>query len=113
MLRYHSLFSNKAKVSDMRERKIRLLEAIKKYFFDKLFKTRGNYRERRRYLAFAHIGEGKSFIETAKMVRVELCTLMNWVDSFRKRGIEGLKDKYGGEAKKPHIRARLCSHEKK
>ncbi len=87
---------------DMQGRKFRLLEGIEKYNFDKLSKTRGSYREKRRYLAFAHIRDGKSFTETAKMVRVELRTLMNWVDSFRKRGIEGLKDKYGGGAK-PHI----------
>ncbi len=36
------------------------------------------------------------------MIRVELRTLMNWVDRFRKRGIEGLKDKYG-EGARPHI----------
>ncbi len=49
----------------MRRRKGKLLEGIDKYDFDKLSKTRGNYRERRRYLAFAHIREGKNFTETA------------------------------------------------
>ena len=88
----------------MRGRKARLLEGIENYNFDKLSRSRGNNRERRRYLAFAHIREGKSFTETAERVRVDLRTLMNWVERFRKRGIEGLKDKYGGGAK-PHIRA--------
>jgi transposase len=59
----------------------------------------GNARERRRYLAFAHIQAGKSFTDAAAMVRVERRTLMNWVNNFRKDGIEGLQDKPGRGAK--------------
>ena len=44
----------------------------------------------------------KNFTEIAKMVRVNLRTLMNWVENFRKKGIEGLKDTYGG-GRRPYI----------
>jgi len=82
----------------MRGRKAQI-DGLERYCFDKLSKTAGNARERRRYLAFAHIQDGKSFTDTAAMVRVELRTLMNWVSNFRKNGIEGLKDKPGRGAK--------------
>jgi transposase len=67
-----------------------------------LAKTKGNARERRRFVAFAHIREGKTFTETAIAVRVKLRTLMNWVDQFKKEGLEGLKDKLG-RGEKPFL----------
>jgi transposase len=72
------------------------------YDFDKISKTEGNARERLRHIAFAHIKEGKSFTDTAQMVRIKLRTLMNWVSKFRKKGMEGLKDQPGRGAK-PHL----------
>jgi putative transposase len=82
----------------MRGRKAQI-DGLEQYCFDKLSKTEGNARERRRYLAFAHIQAGKSFTDAAAMVRVERRTLMNWVNNFRKDGIEGLQDKPGRGAK--------------
>jgi transposase len=78
------------------------INGIGDYDFDKLFKTEGNPRKRIRYLAFAHIQEGKSLTEVAQMVRIEFRTLMNWISNFKKNGIEGLKDKPGRGAK-PHL----------
>lgn len=83
-------------------RKAAQINAIDQYNFDKLSKTEGNARERLRYLAFAHIKEGKSFTDIAEMVRVKLRTLMNWIGKFRKNGIEGLKDQ-PGRGTKPHL----------
>lgn len=83
----------------MRGRKAAQIEGIQQYDFDKLAKTEGNPRERRRFLAFAHIREGKSFTETAIAIRVKLRTLMNWIKQFKNDGIEGLKDKAGRGAK--------------
>lgn len=83
----------------MRGPKSAKIDNLDQYSFDKLSKTEGNPRERRRYLAFAHIQDGKSFTKAAEMVRVERRTLMNWVAQFRKNGIEGLKDKPGRGAK--------------
>lgn len=83
----------------MRGRKAANIQDIQQYDFDKLAKTEGNPRERRRFMAFAHIQEGKTFTETAIAVRVKLRTLMNWVNRFKKEGLEGLKDKPGRGAK--------------
>ena len=83
----------------MRGKKAAKIEGIEQHDFDKLAKTEGSPRERRRYLAFAHIREGKTFTETAAYVRVELRSLMRWVRKFRMEGLEGLKDKAGRGAK--------------
>lgn len=83
----------------MRGRKAAQLEGIGQYDFDKLAKTEGSPRERRRFLAFAHLCEGKTFTEAAAFVRVELRSLMRWVRRFRTEGLEGLKDKPGRGAK--------------
>jgi transposase len=83
----------------MRGRKAEIIEGITQYNFDKLSKTQGNPRERKRYLAFAHINDGKSFTEAAAAVRIKLRTLMNWVKRFRVKGIDGLKDQPGRGAK--------------
>lgn len=83
----------------MRGRKAAQIEGIEKYDFDKLAKTEGSPRERRRFMAFAHLREGKTFTEAAASVRVKLRSLMRWVKRFRTKGFEGLKDKTGRGAK--------------
>lgn len=83
----------------MRGRKASEIRGLEQYDFDKLAKTKGTARERRRYVAFAHIQEGKTFTETAIAVRVKLRTLMNWIKHFRTKGLEGLKDQPGRGAK--------------
>ena len=87
----------------MRGRKSAKINGIDDYDFDKLSKTERNPRERLRYLAFAHIKEGKSFTDIAQMVRINLRTLQNWISNFKKNGLEGLKDKPGRGAK-PHLK---------
>ncbi len=79
----------------MRGRKAVQIKEIEQYDFDKLAKTEGSPRERRRFLAFAHLREGKTFTEAAASVRVKLRSLMRWVKRFRTEGFEGLKDKPG------------------
>ena len=83
----------------MRGRKAEIMKGITQYDFDKLSKTQGNHRERKRYLAFAHIKDGKSFTEAAAAIRIQLRTLMNWIKQFRMHGIDGLKDQPGRGAK--------------
>jgi len=53
------------------------IEGLDVHNFDKLIRSAKNSREQRRYLAFAHIKDGKTFTESAKMVRVSLRSLMN------------------------------------
>jgi putative transposase len=83
----------------VRGRKAVQIKGIEQHDFDKLAKTKGSPRERRRFLAFAHLSEGKTFTETAASVRVELRSLMRWVRKFRTEGFKGLKDKPGRGAK--------------
>ncbi len=52
-----------------------------------------------RYLAFAHIRDGKTFTEAATAIRIKLRTLMNWVKRFKEKGIDGLLDRPGRGAK--------------
>lgn len=83
----------------MRGRKAGAIKDLEHYDFDKLSKTQGNSRERKRYLAFAHIRDGKTFTEAAAAVRIKLRTLMNWVKRFKEQGIEGLAEREGRGAK--------------
>ena len=83
----------------MQGRKAAQIKGIEQYDFDKLAKTEGSSKERRRFLAFAHLREGKTFTEAAAFVRVKLRSLMRWVKRFRMEGLEGLKDKTGRGAK--------------
>lgn len=84
----------------MHGRKAEPIRGIELYDFDKLSKVQGTARERRRYLAFAHIQEGKTFVYTAKAVRVRLRSLMRWVAGFKAHGLDGLKDQPGRGAKR-------------
>jgi len=86
----------------MKGRKAVAIEGIDQYNFAKLASSKGTPRERRRYLAFAHIQDGKCFSEAARMVKVKERTIMNWVRKFRECGLEGLKEKPGRGAK-PYI----------
>jgi len=86
----------------VRGRKAAQIKGLEEYDFDKLAKTKGNARERRRFLAFAHLREGKTFTEAAVFVRVKLRSLMRWVKRFRTEGFDGLKDK-PGRGNKPLI----------
>lgn len=83
----------------MRGRKAKKIENLEQYDFDKLSTTEGNSRERKRFLAFAHIRDGKSFTEAAAAIRIKVRTLLNWVKRFRTQGIEGLADRPGRGAK--------------
>jgi transposase len=85
--------------SNMQRRSHKPLEGLHQQNFNQLSRSKGTSKERRRYLAFAHIQDGKSFTEAAAMVKVSLKALMNWVDSYRKNGIEGLKDRPGRGSK--------------
>lgn len=91
-----------------KSKKVRL-EGLDEHDFDSLSKICRNSREQKRYLAFAHIKDGSSFTNAAKMVRASLRSVMSWVDKFRKKGVEGLQDRYGG-GKPPHVPP--CDYEK-
>jgi transposase len=84
----------------MRGRKAAKINGIEQHDFDKLARTEGSPRERKRFLAFAHIRDGKTFTEAAAAVRTNLRSLMVWIKRFKMEGIEGLRDKPGRGAKR-------------
>ena len=53
-----------------------------------------------RYLAFAHMHDGKSNSEIARMLKVNRMTLSDWIKKFNREGIDGLKEKKGRGAKR-------------
>jgi len=70
-------------------------EAINDFDFKKLFKTAAHPRERLRFLAFAHIKEGRSNTEIADILKVNRMTITDWIKKFNREGIDGLREKGG------------------
>jgi len=83
----------------MKERDVNTLSSMNEHNFRKLAATQGTARERRRYLAFAHIQDGKNYSEAARMVKVDPRTVFTWLKKFRAEGLEGLKEQPGRGAK--------------
>lgn len=79
----------------MRGRKAQPIPGLAEYDFAKLAKTEKNARQRIRFLAFAHIAEGKSLSEAARIIKVFPRTVISWVSKFRKNGINALKEQSG------------------
>lgn len=79
----------------MKGRPAQCLQGLDEYDFAKLASSKGHARERRRFLAFAHIQDGKSFSEAAQIVKVKPRTVIVWAAKFRQYGIDGLKEKSG------------------
>jgi transposase len=79
----------------MRGRKAQPIPGLSEHNFARLAKTEKNARQRIRWLAFAHILEGKSLSDTARIVKVLPRTVITWVSKFRKNGIDGLKEQRG------------------
>ena len=89
----------------MRGRKPRLIKGLDQYDFAKLACTEGTARERRRFLAFSHLQDGRRPIEVARMVKVFPQTINTWIKNFRENGLSGLREKSGRGAK-PYISPR-------
>jgi transposase len=49
--------------------------------------------ERQRFLALARVAEGKKVLEVSKELEVSAIAIYKWLELFKKKGIEGLKDK--------------------
>lgn len=83
----------------MKGRRPEPIEGLDQYHFSKLARTDGTPRERRRFLAFAHIQDSHSYSDAARMVKVSVRALMGWITNFRKSGIDGLREQPGRGAK--------------
>jgi len=77
----------------------RSLKSVDGHDFKTLAKRAHNAREKIRYLAFAHMQEGKSNIEIARMLKVNRIAISDWIKRFNNNGIEGLKERKGRGAK--------------
>lgn len=86
----------------VRGRKPKPIDGLNEHDFTKLACTDGNPRERRRFLAFAHLQDGRRPSEAARMVKVLPQTISTWIKNFRKNSLDGLRDKPGRGAK-PYI----------
>jgi len=86
----------------MKGKKRTISETIHQYNFSKLAKTAVSPRERLRYLAFAHIQEGKSNVAISEMLKIHRMTITDWIKKFNNEGLEGLKEK-GGRGNKPKL----------
>lgn len=88
----------------MKGRKAKKIEGFEGHDFSKLASSEGSPRERRRFLAFAHLQDGKSMTEAARMVKVTPRTVIIWAEQFRREGLAGLREKPGRGAK-PYVDA--------
>lgn len=79
----------------MRGKKAKLPEGFDVENFGKLAKREPNARVRLRLMGLAHLQEGHSITETAKMCRVERSTIYDWLYRFKQGGITALKDQEG------------------
>lgn len=79
----------------MKGRPRKPLEGIQQHDFNRLAKTTKNPRERLRFLAFAHIQEGKTYVEVATIMKVTYKTIWDWTKKFTNKGLEGLRDRPG------------------
>ena len=78
------------------------ISGMEEYDFARLARRASHPRERMRFLAFAHIQDGKSFSEAARAIKVYPRTVIVWVKKFRLHGLEGLKEQ-GGRGSKPLV----------
>lgn len=83
----------------MRGRKVQLPEGFDAENFGKLAKCEPNARVRLRLVGLAHLQEGRSITETAKMCRVERSTVYDWLHRFKQGGISALKEQKGRGSK--------------
>lgn len=83
----------------MRGKKANLPEGFAHYNFGKLAKKEPHARVRMRLLGLAHLQDGKTITATAQICRVERSTVHDWIDRFKKGGIEALQEKQGRGAK--------------
>ena len=86
----------------MKGRPRKPLQDIQQHDFKKLAKTTKNPRERLRFLAFAHIQEGKTYAEVATIMKVFYKTVWDWTKKFTNEGLKGLRDR-PGRGSKPNL----------
>jgi len=46
-----------------------------------------------RYLGLAHVAEGKSYVKTSALLKIQRATVSEWVKRFKIEGLKGLENK--------------------
>lgn len=77
-------------------RKIKLVKSIPKKELMELYKKETNARVKPRLLAIIHLYEGKTGVETAKLVKTSYPSLIRWVEQWNKNGYNGLVPNFTG-----------------
>ena len=88
----------------MKGRRKKILDGLESHDFKQLARTAKKPRERLRFLAFAHIKEGKPYTEVASIMKVAYKTVMDWIKKYRSGGILGLRER-SGRGSKPNLPA--------
>lgn len=81
-------------------RKIRARACLQGHDFKKYIRNEASADVRMRLLGLSHVQEGKSCRETSRMVKVHENTVQDWVQRFKKGGLEGLQTQPGQGAHK-------------
>ena len=68
-------------------------KGLRKHDFRKLAEEAKNLKEKRRFLFFAYLVEGKSNAEITRDLKITRSSISNWMKSFKEKGIEGLRCK--------------------
>ncbi|HMT03725.1 MAG TPA: helix-turn-helix domain-containing protein [Burkholderiales bacterium] len=76
-------------------RKVRLPANFADYNFRELVKQEKNAALKIRYLALAHLADGKTVLETADLVHKSNRMVHRWLNKLEEFGLDGLKDKSG------------------
>jgi transposase len=69
------------------------LQRLQRYNFDLLAREEPNGRRRLRYIALAHLKDGKSYTEVAAALRTTRHTVARWERWFERDGLKGLGSK--------------------
>ena len=75
-------------------------ETFQKQNFQHLADNTTDQEEKRRLLALAYIGEGKSVLEVANALKVSYSSVYAWIRQFNKDNLEGIKK---ADRRKPHL----------
>lgn len=84
----------------MKGRPGKLPEGFEHIDFARLSKREKNGRVRVRLLGLAHLQDGKSQVEVAKIVKVKVQAVNIWIKRFAEKGLEGLQEQRGRGSKR-------------
>ena len=79
----------------MKGQKAKLPEELFEHDFSKLSKREPHARTRQRLLGLAHLQNGNTITEVARICKVARTTVYHWLQRLESEGIDGLQEKEG------------------